>query len=135
MYEIREGVIVIDEEGKIQSFNLFAEDLFGYSTDEVIDQSLDMLMKSEDSVCYITKCLETRDKKCADTAQIVKAVKKDGTEFSIRLSITEVHLNGSLLFTGIVVPIDDKDEIYHTKMTENLKDIKTLTRKLKNGKF
>jgi len=134
MYEMREGVIVIDSDGKIQSFNLFAEDLFGYTIDEVIDQSLDMLIKSDTSICYITKCLETRDKKCDDSAQILKALKKDGTEFSIRLSITEVHLNGETLFTGIVVPIDN-DKVYHTKLIENIQDIKTLTQKLKNGKF
>ena len=115
MYEIKEGIIVINQAGKIKSFKLFAEDLFGYTIDEVIDQSLDMLMKSDDSVCYITKCLETRDKKCDVPAQILKALKKDGTEFSIRLSITEVYLNGETLFTGIIVPIDN-DKVYHTKM-------------------
>lgn len=134
MYEIKEGIIVINQAGKIKSFNLFAEDLFGYTIDEVIDQSLDMLMKSDDSVCYITQCLETRDKKCDVPAQILKALKKDGTEFSIRLSITEVHLNGETLFTGIIVPIDN-DTVYHTKMIENLEDIKILTKKLNNGKF
>lgn len=134
MYEIKEGIIVINQDGKIKSFNLFAEDLFGYTIDEVIDQSLDMLMKSEDSVCYITKCLETRDKKCDNSAQILNAQKKDGTEFSVRLSITEVHLNGETLFTGIVVPIDN-DKVYHTKMMENLEDIKNLTQKLNHGKF
>lgn len=134
MYEIKEGIIVINQDGKIKSFNLFAEDLFGYTIDEVIDQSLDMLMKSEDSVCYITKCLETRDKKCDNSAQILTAQKKDGTEFSVRLSITEVHLNGEILFTGIVVPIDN-DKVYHTKMMENLEDIKNLTQKLNHGKF
>lgn len=134
MYEIKEGIIVINQDGKIKSFNLFAEDLFGYTIDEVIDQSLDMLMKSDGSVCYITKCLETRDKKCDVPAQILKALKKDGTEFSIRLSITEVYLNGETLFTGIIVPIDN-DKVYHTKMIENLEDIKTLTQKLNNGKF
>lgn len=134
MYEIKEGIIVINQDGKIKSFNLFAEDLFGYTIDEVIDQSLDMLMKSEDSVCYIAQCLETRDKKCDNSAQILTAQKKDGTEFSVRLSITEVHLNGETLFTGIVVPIDN-DKVYHTKMMANLEDIKNLTQKLNNGKF
>ena len=129
MYEMKEGVIVINQDGKIKSFNLFAEDLFGYSTEEVMDQSLDVLMKSDDSVCYIQKCLETRDKKCDGSSQILKAFKKDGTEISVRLSITEVHLNGDTLFTGIVVPIDN-DKVYHTKMMENLQDIKTLTQKL-----
>ena len=129
MYEMKEGVIVINQDGKIQSFNLFAEDLFGYSTEEIIDQSLDVLMKSDDSVCYIQQCLETRDKKCDGSSQILTAFKKDGTEISVRLSITEVHLNGDTLFTGIVVPIEN-DKDYHTKMMENLQDIKTLTQKL-----
>lgn len=134
MYEIREGVIVINEEGKIQSFNLFAEDLFGYSTEEVVNKDLSMLIPSNDHICYITKCLETREKKC-DNSQFFKAVKKDGTKFPVRLSITEIHLNGEILFTGIIVPIDDEDEIYHSKMTENLQEMKILTEKLRNGQL
>ena len=137
MYEMREGVIVINQEGKIQSFNVFAEDLFGYSVDEVLDKKFGMLMYSNDEteICYINKCLETREKKCEDNSQILKAVKKDGTQFTVRLSITEINLNGDSLFTGIILPIDEEDEVYHTKMAENLQEMKTLTQQLKQGKL
>lgn len=137
MYEMREGVIVINQEGKIQSFNVFAEDLFGYSANEVLDKKFAMLMHSNDAteICYINKCLETREKKCEHNSQVLKALKKDGTQFTIRLSITEIHLNGDSLFTGIISPVDDEDEVYHTKMTENLQDMKTLTQQLKRGKL
>jgi PAS domain S-box-containing protein len=99
------GIITIDECGRIESFNPAAERLFGYTADEVIGQNVSLLMPSpyrEAHDSYIARYLQTREPHIIGIGREVRAQRRDGTTFPIALAVSEVHLDGRRLFTGIV---------------------------------
>lgn len=127
----RNGVIVIDQSGIIESFDFFAENMFGYSCNEVIGQPIDSVLDVPDD--YIKDCLET-GKGCEGDSQLFTAIKKCGEVITVSLHITEIYLNGNTLITGIVRKIDEEDLAYHTQLCDNLREMKALTQQLKGGK-
>jgi PAS domain S-box-containing protein len=100
-----DGMITIDEQGRIESFNSAAERLFGYSAAEVIGQNVSRLMPSpyrEAHEHYLAWYLATGEKKIIGISREVVGLHKDGHTFPIDLAVSEVRLNNQRLFTGIV---------------------------------
>src|SRR5262245_6729772 len=100
-----DGIITIDERGIVESFNPAAEHLFGYTTDEVIGQNISMLMPSpyrEEHDNYIARYLQTNEPHIIGIGREVRARRRDGTAFPIALAVSEVHLAGRRMFTGII---------------------------------
>ncbi|KAH6580917.1 hypothetical protein BASA50_002113 [Batrachochytrium salamandrivorans] len=99
-----DGIINITPTGTIRRFNAAAENMFGYSSSEVIGKNIKMLMPyrySRDHDSYLTNYLTTGVKKVIGSGRHVHGLKKDGTEFHLQLSISEVKENDQHLFTGI----------------------------------
>jgi PAS domain S-box-containing protein len=100
-----DGIITIDERGIIESFNPAAERLFGYTAHEVIGQNIGILMPSpyrEAHDSYLARYLQTGEPHIIGIGREVRAQRQDGTTFPIALAVSEVHLEGRRMFTGIV---------------------------------
>jgi len=100
-----DGIITINEQGIIESFNPASERLFGYSADEVIGKNVKILMPSphyEKHDEYIQAYLTSGEKKIIGIGREVMGHKKDGTEFPMHLSVSEIILDKRRIFTGIV---------------------------------
>src|SRR5712691_7404454 len=100
-----DGIITIDDRGIVESFNPAAERLFGYTAAEVIGQNISMLMPSpyrEEHDGYIARYLQTGEQKIIGIGREVRGQRRDGTTFPMALAVSEVRLDGSRMFTGIV---------------------------------
>lgn len=109
-----DGIITIDVEGVIESFNPAAERLFGYSANEVLGNNVGMLMPSpyrEEHDAYIQNYLKTGNKKIIGIGREVVGLRKDGTTFPMRLSVSEVKLGKRILFTGIARDISEQKSL------------------------
>jgi two-component system CheB/CheR fusion protein len=96
-----EGIITIDEKGKVISFNKAAEDMFYYRADEVLGRNITLLMPAphdNQPNQFLTiggrRELEVR--------------RKDGSIFPIDLAVSEVRERDRRVFTGIVRDISER---------------------------
>jgi len=100
-----EAIVTIDEAGIIGSFSPGAEGIFGYSADEVIGQTVNMLMPEPDRSKhdgYLEHYLKTGEKKIIGIGRDMDAGHKDGSRLPIRLKVSELKLDHSRHFLGFI---------------------------------
>jgi two-component system sensor kinase FixL len=100
-----DGVVTIDEHGNIESVNKATEQIFGYSSDELVGENVSILMPSphrEAHDTYIADYLHTGRKKIIGIGREVEGRRKDGSHFPIDLAVSEVRFDDTLLFTGLI---------------------------------
>jgi PAS domain S-box-containing protein len=106
-----DGIILIDEGGKVTDFNPAAEKIFGYAAAEVIGQNVRMLMPEpyhSEHDGYIGGFLSTGKKKIIGIGREVRGRCKDGSVFPMELSVSEMRLEERVMFTGVVRDITER---------------------------
>lgn len=108
-----DAIINIDARGSIQMFNPAAVKMFGYREDEVLGRNVSLLMGAphrEKHDGYIHNYLDTGDAKIIGIGRELTALKKDGGEFPIHLTVTEVTGTGQRSFTGIIRDLTERND-------------------------
>lgn len=105
-----DGIITINSQGIVDSFNPGAEKLFGYSREEVIGNNISMLMPEPDSSRhdeYIRRYEESGEKKVIGIGREVLAKHKDQSIFPVKLSVGEAEIDGKTMYVGIIHDISE----------------------------
>lgn len=109
-----DGIISIDESGKIELVNPAAAQLFGYEISELLGQKINILMPRPDAThhdTYLLNYMQTGKRKIIGIGREVLGKRKDGSVFPMRLSISEVKLHDRRIFTGIVHDLTEQKNI------------------------
>lgn len=110
-----DGVISIDENGIIQSFSDGAENLFGYTSDEIIGKNVSQLMPdpySKEHDNYIRRYVDTGDSTfIGGPPKELTGKNKSGATFPIEITLKEIYKNYQRLFIGIVRDIRKRKEV------------------------
>ncbi len=117
MEMVGEGVITINERGTVESFNLAAEQIFGYYSSQVIGNNVNILVpephhSSHDA--YIQNFMAKGD---TISGREVVGKRSDGSTVPIELYIREIKLDKTRLFVCSVRDITERK-----KMEKNLSD-------------
>jgi two-component system sensor kinase FixL len=118
-----DGIITIDEEGIIHSFNRAAENLFGFKLEEVLGQNISVMMTGPDSTQhdgYFKNLLQSQKSAALGLRRVITARKKDGTTFFAELAVNETVIRDQRMFTGLIRNLTETERIEHELM-QNLK--------------
>ncbi|MEG3637829.1 transporter substrate-binding domain-containing protein [Magnetococcus sp. PR-3] len=106
-----DGIIMIGERGIVHEFSPAAERMFGYSRDEMMGQNIKQIMPEPDRSShdgYLDRYLTTGVARLLNKLREVKGQHKDGTTFTMDLSVAETFIGGERFFTGIVRDITER---------------------------
>lgn len=106
-----DGIITIDDKGKIESFNKACSTIFGYENTEVIGKNIKVLMPEpyhSEHDTYLENYNTTGEKKIIGIGREVKGKRKNGEIFPLDLSVSEVNVHGYKIYSGIVRDISDR---------------------------
>jgi two-component system, LuxR family, sensor kinase FixL len=110
---VPDAMIVIGEDGIVQSFSPAAERLFGYSAEEVIGKNVNMLMPSpyrENHDDYLRRYLRTGERRIIGIGRVVVGERKDGSTFPMELAVGEMRSSDRHFFTGFIRDITQRQE-------------------------
>ncbi|MBT5048707.1 MAG: PAS domain S-box protein [Rhodospirillaceae bacterium] len=118
-----DGLITIDENGLIESFNPACEEIFGYKAKNVMGQNIKILMPEpnhSEQDRYPNNFHDTGEKQITGIGREVQGRKQDGTVFPLELSVSEISIEGRRLYSGIVRDITERkraeDEILRSNI-------------------
>lgn len=137
------GIVVINSTGSIQSVNPFALKLFGYSSDEIIDMPIEVLIPQRYHLRHVDhrkNYIRRPGNRPMGVGLDLFAVKKNGTEFSVEISLGNYQNNGEqnviAFISDISVRKKSEAEIkklnneLETTVQERTKDLKETLRRL-----
>ncbi|QXE26469.1 diguanylate cyclase with PAS/PAC and GAF sensors [Richelia sinica FACHB-800] len=110
----QDAIIAVDSNQKITLFNQGAEKLFGYTSGEIIGQSLDKLlpMRFVNIHCqHIHKFADSpQPTKQMGERREVFACRKDGSEVPVEASISKLELGKEKIFTAILRDVTERKQ-------------------------
>ena len=129
---IVDGVITIDQQGVIQTFNKAATAMFGYSPDEANGQSVALLMpephRSQHSG-YLSHFAKTGEAKIIGTPRDLEGRRKDGSLFPMNLSVSQVLRGGRVTYVGITRDITAAKRAEQANL-DNTRQLQALSRRV-----
>lgn len=129
-----EGIITIDDAGRIESFNPAAERLFGYTAAEVAGRNVSMLMPEPDRSRhdgYLRRYLDGGEAHIIGFGREVMAQRRDGSPLPIGLAVSEMRLGPRRLFTGIVHDLTERRRA-EARQAELIDDLQAANEELRN---
>ncbi|MBT4888252.1 MAG: transporter substrate-binding domain-containing protein, partial [Rhodospirillales bacterium] len=108
-----DGIIVIDGKGIVQTFSPAAEDVFGYTREEIIGENVSLLMPEEMAALhdgYLLRHAETGQSNIIGTGREVEGKRKNGEVFPMGLNIGETQIGGQLFYTGSIRDISERKQ-------------------------
>ena len=94
---VLDGVIMINDEGMVETFNPAAERIFGYGADEVAGRNVSLLMNEPEHGehdTYLSNYLEPGDAQIIGKGREVTGRRNDGPELPMDLAIRQVGVAG-----------------------------------------
>jgi PAS domain S-box-containing protein len=112
-----DGLIVIDASGIIQYVNPGCENLFHYSSGDLVGQNVAILMPepySSEHDGYLLRHRQTKVKRIIGIGRELQGRKADGTIFPMYLSVGEAQTADGAIFVGIIYDLTEKKRAEET---------------------
>lgn len=105
------GIITINKHGSIEFFNPAAENIFGYTQEEVLGQNVKILMPEpyhSEHDNYLNNYVNTGEAKVIGIGREVIGKRKNCTTFPMELAVSEMQSDKERKFVGIVTDITER---------------------------
>ncbi len=118
-----DAIVVIDDQGRIESFNRGAEKLFGYTSNDVVGKNVSILMPAPHDKLhndYLARYLATGQKRIIGRGREVIAKKNDGRTFPVRIAVSEVEIGGRRSFTGFLHDLSELHKVEKDSLEDTI---------------
>ncbi|QKI90032.1 response regulator [Thiomicrorhabdus xiamenensis] len=116
------GIIQIDSKGIINRINNKAQEIFGFSEEELLGQNVKILMpkaEADQHDDFIRRQLITGENKIIGTGREVTGVNSDGRMFPMHLAISRIDSDNETSFIGVVTDLSEREQERHEIQTRN----------------
>ena len=106
-----DAIITADATGKIESINPATETIFGYTEDQLLGQSVTMLMaesEAGDHDAHVERFVESGRARILGMGRETLARRKDGATFPIDISVSKAEVEDGLVFVGLIRDITER---------------------------
>ncbi|PYQ50625.1 MAG: hypothetical protein DMF78_15225 [Acidobacteria bacterium] len=107
-----DAMVMMDERGHITSWNRRAEALFGWSRDEAVGRALaDLIIPPRYREAHwrgLARFLDTGEGPVIGRRIELSAVRRDGSEFPVELTVTALKESGAYLFSAFIADITER---------------------------
>lgn len=122
----QDAIIMMDSYGTITYWNEAAERIFDYTPDEAIGKDLHVLLAPQkyyqSYIKGLDHFLKTGEGNAIGKTLELLALRKDGTEFPVELSLSAAHLQNGWSAIGILRDITERKELEQQLHTMSLTD-------------
>ncbi len=108
-----DGLITIDDRGKIESINPSACKLFSYDAHEVVGQNISLLMPQPERQHhdgFLFKYKKTGNANIIGFGRELAGLRKNGSQFPFRLEVSEVKYSGRTVYAGFIHDLSREKE-------------------------
>ena len=131
-----DGIITLDEEGRILSFNKAATKIFGYEEEEILGKDVNILIPktslNQNGHTYLDIDKKSKRRFVGSRVEMT-GVRKDGSRFPTEFSVSEVEWNGSRIFTAVVNDISERRRLEKEILRISEEERRSLGRDLHDG--
>jgi len=127
---VPDAMIIIDEQGRIESLSATAERLFGYSLGDVAGKNVSHLMPSpyrEQHDSYLKRYLSTGERRIIGIGRIVVGQRQDGTTFPMHLTVGELRSAERHYFTSFIRDLTDQ-QLTESRLKELQSEVTHMSR-------
>jgi PAS domain S-box-containing protein len=126
-----DGIIAIDETGKVLDANSSVERIFGFAPDEIIGQNVNVLMPQpfrDEHASYLERYLETGKKRIIGIGREVRGRRRDGESFPLYLAVSEGYIEHQRVFTAFIRDLEQlRDTEERARRAEQLAEVSTIS--------
>ncbi len=106
-----DGIITIDRQGNVKTFNRSASKIFGYEASEVLGLNVKMLMPlpyADEHDGYLAHYARTGVRQVIGRGREVEGRRKNGEVFPMSLAVNEIEREGERIYIGMVRDITQR---------------------------
>jgi len=112
------GLVMIDHDGRMVMVNTEIEQQFGYAREELIGQSVDILVPERFRQLHLLHrqhFLSKAQHRRPAAGRELAARRKDGSEFPVEIGLTPIQAGDRLLVLGVIVDISQRKDMVRLK--------------------
>lgn len=131
-----DAIITIDEHGLIDSVNPATERLFGYPAPELLGRNVALLMPEPyagEHDGYLRRYVRTGEARIIGIGREVIGLRKDGSTFPLSLSVSEFHVGGRRMFTGMLHDITNRRRLEREILEASANEQRRIGHELHDG--
>jgi PAS domain S-box-containing protein len=106
-----DGIVLVDRQGKVRLLNKSAQEMFGYARDELDGESVDVLLPESvrgDHAARRASFAASPRPRPMGADKDLRALRKDGTEFPVDISLTPLEMPDGLMVAAAVTDITER---------------------------